>query len=224
VRGTEGLDAIAAYGPAAIVAAIVVVRAVLVARARAPVADDATVAPPPLVARAAGLAVVAVALVGLAGNAVWSSRHLDVLAPVKRGAPAPAFTLARVDGQPGSVALAGLRGQVVVLDFWATYCAPCRIMMPTLDALHGAWGDKGVSFVGIDSENIPPESLRSFLGGHPIPYPVVADDGEVSASYHVESIPSLFVIGKDGSIRDSFVGVTAKSTVERAVTRALAER
>ena len=93
-------------------------------------------------------------------------------------------------------------------------------MMPTLDELHAEWSGKGVAFVGIDSEILSPEALRSFLGLHPIPYPVVADDGPVGASYHVESIPDLFVVGKDGTIRDSFVGITSKATLERALARA----
>jgi len=230
VKGTDSLDALTAQVPAALVALVVLGRAVLVARSRASddrarAAGDAASGSPPgprAASLVAGLVVAAVAVVGLVGNAVWSSRNFAALQSVTHGEPAPGFSLARADGQAGSISLSSLRGQVVVLDFWATYCAPCRIMMPTLDELHGQWGAKGVAFVGIDSENISAESLQSFLGGHPIPYPVVSDDGEASASYHVESIPSLFVIGKDGTIRDSFVGVTAKSTLERALARAAA--
>jgi thiol-disulfide isomerase/thioredoxin len=197
------------------------VRAVVVARARRGAEPAPDVARPVRSAVFAGLAVVGVASVALAGNAVWSSRHLDALMPVRRGALAPDFAVPRVDGRPGTIALASMKGQAVVLDFWATYCPPCRQMMPVLDELHGEWAAKGVSFVGVDSEDIPPEMLRDFLVEHQIPYPIVADDGALGASYKVRALPTLVVIGKDGTIRDTFVGFTMKSTLTRALERAV---
>jgi thiol-disulfide isomerase/thioredoxin len=184
-------------------------------------------APPDLLAAvrrsdvAAGLVLVGACAVALAGNAVWSSRHLSELLPVRKGTPAADFALARVDGSPGTVSLASLRGQVVVLDFWATYCPPCRQMMPVLDALHHEWSPRGVSFVGVDSEDIDPAMLREFLAQHPIPYPVVADDGATGSSFKVRALPTLVVIGRDGSVRDSFVGYTMKGTLARAIERAM---
>jgi thiol-disulfide isomerase/thioredoxin len=197
-------------------------RAVLVARGRPGAAPGPDVARPARAAVFAGLAVVGVSAIGLAGNAVWSARHLSALLPVRSGTPAPDFALARVDGQKGTVALASLRGRAVVLDFWATYCPPCRQMMPVLDALHHEWEGKGVSFVGVDSEDLAPDMLLEFLAQHPIPYPIVADDGSLGANYKVRALPTLVVIGRDGTIRDSFVGYTMKSTIERALERALA--
>jgi thiol-disulfide isomerase/thioredoxin len=151
---------------------------------------------------------------------VWSARHARELLPVRSGASAPDFALPRVDGQKGTVALSALRGQVVVLDFWATYCPPCRLMMPVLDGLHCAWSGKGVAFVGIDGEDIDVPSLQEFLAKNPIPYPIVQDDGALGAAYKVRALPTLFIVGRDGAIRDSFVGYTAKSTLERALERA----
>jgi thiol-disulfide isomerase/thioredoxin len=205
---------------AAAVALPALVRAVLVARRRTGAFPAPVIVRPGRAATLAGVAVAAVAAVGLAGNAVWSARHLTDLLPVRSGQRAPDFTLARVDGQPGAVSLASLRGRVVVLDFWATYCPPCRLMMPVLDGLHREWSDKGVSFVGVDSEDIPVDALHEFLATNPIPYPIVADDGAMGASFKVRALPTLFIIGKDGAIRDSFVGFTAKGTIERALERA----
>jgi cytochrome c-type biogenesis protein len=112
-----------------------------------------------------------------------------------------------------------------VLDFWATYCPPCRLMMPILDDLHGEWSAKGVSFVGVDSDgDLSPEMLREFLAQHPIPYPVVSDDGSLGSTYKVRALPTLFIVGKDGSIRDSFVGFTSKGTLARALERAASAR
>ena len=197
------------------------VRAVLVARRRTGAFPAPVLEQPRRPAAVAGLVVAAIASLGLAGNAVWSARHVRDLLPVRSGQPAPTFTLPRVDGQPGSVALASLRGQVVVLDFGATYCPPCRLMMPILDDLHGQWSGKGVSFVGVDSDgDLSPEALQEFLAQHPIPYPNVSDDGALGARYKVRALPTLFIVGKDGAIRDTFVGFTSKGTLTRALERA----
>jgi thiol-disulfide isomerase/thioredoxin len=223
VTGGRAWPPLVARLVAVAVALPALVRAVMVARGRAFPAP--ALERPRRSAFAAGLAVVAVAAVALAGNAVWSARHLRDLLPVRSGAAAPPFALPRVDGQKGTVSLAALRGQVVVLDFWATYCPPCRLMMPVLDDLHREWSGKGVSFVGVDSDgDLSPEMLLEFLAQHPIPYPNVADDGALGASYKVRALPTLIVIGKDGAIRESFVGFTSKSTLTRALERATAAR
>ena len=234
------LPALASEIPAAAAALVVLVRAVLVARARqaTPAADGAApasaaapastaspastvspcVAPPRRSALAAGLVVAALAAVGLAGNAVWASRNLPELLPIRHGQVAPAFTLERSDGTPGHVALDDLRGQVVVLDFWATWCPPCLAMMPTLDELHAEWSGRGVTFVGVNSDGgIEPEALRTFLRQHEVPYAVGIDEGEINRLYKVRALPTLFVIGKDGTIRASFVGLTRKATLVRAL-------
>jgi thiol-disulfide isomerase/thioredoxin len=225
VTGAHTLPRLVPQLVAGAVALPAFVRAVIVARRRTGSFPAPVIVQPGRPATVAGLALVAVASVGLAGNAVWSARHLGALMPVRSGQPAPAFTLPRVDGQKGSVALASLRGQVVVLDFWATYCPPCRLMMPILDDLHRDWTLRGVSFVGVDSDgDLSPEMLLEFLAQHPIPYPNVADDGALGSLYKVRALPTLFVIGKDGSIRDSFVGFTSKGTLTRALERAVAAR
>jgi thiol-disulfide isomerase/thioredoxin len=207
-------------GIAVAAALLVFVRAVRVARARgsfpAPVIE-----PPRRRALAAGLALATVASVGLVGNVAWSSRNLPELLPIRHGQVAPAFTLARADGTPGQIVLSELRGRVVVLDFWATWCPPCLAMMPTLDDLHTEWSGRGVAFVGVNSDGgIEPEALRTFLSQHAVPYPVGIDEGEINGLYKVRSLPTMFVIGKDGTIRDSFIGLTRKATLTRALEEA----
>jgi thiol-disulfide isomerase/thioredoxin len=142
---------------------------------------------------------------------------------VRTGEPAPAFTLARADGIPGAISLEALRGQVVVLDFWATWCPPCLAMLPKLHELHATWKDRGVSFVGINSdENIAPQTLQAFLQARGVPYPVVAEDADVGARYKVRSLPHMVVIGKDGAIRKTFIGMTTKASLESAIEDAVA--
>jgi thiol-disulfide isomerase/thioredoxin len=228
VDAVAGWNTLPRFVPGLVAGAValpVLARAVLVARRRTGTFPAPVIVQPHRPAFLAGLAVGAVASIGLAGNAVWSARHLRDLLPVRSGQPAPAFALPRVDGQPGSVALASLRGQVVVLDFWATYCPPCRLMMPILDDLHREWSGKSVAFVGVDSDgDLSTEMLQEFLARHPIPYPNVSDDGALGASYKVRAFPTLFIIGKDGAIRDTFVGFTSKGTLTRALERAVGAR
>ncbi len=239
---TNGL-AIAAMG-------VLVWRAVRVARAR-PVASAATAqeaapqqpapepatatttaaapaqAPPPAAAasgaRAVAAAVVGLTLVIAAVQTVWSARHIGDLRPMTSGQIAPDFSLPRIDGTPGAVTMASLRGQVVVLDFWATWCPPCVAMIPVLDEAHRNWAPRGVSFVGINSDGggATLDDIKAFMAAHPSGYPAVIDGGEVGARYRLQALPNLFVVGRDGRIRASFIGYTRKETLERALREAL---
>jgi thiol-disulfide isomerase/thioredoxin len=224
VLGGASLGPIASQVPAAVVAFVVLVQAVLVARARTGGFPAPDVVQPRRNALAAGLGVVAIAVVGLAGNAVFAAKNFSSLLPVRSGSSAPGFELPRADGAPGSVSLAALRGKVVVLDFWASWCPPCMAMMPTLHELDGQWRDKGVAFVGVNSEGerVTTEWMQEFVQQHGVTYPVVIDEGEVGARYKVRSLPQLVVIGKDGAVRKTFVGFTTKASLESAIADAVA--
>jgi thiol-disulfide isomerase/thioredoxin len=223
LTGGGGLGDLGSIAPAAIIAFVVLAQAVRVARARAASEAAPAIAQPRRPALAAGLGVLAVAVVGLAGNASYAAKNFQSLLPVKSGQPAPAFTLARVDGTPGSISLDALRGRVVVLDFWATWCPPCLAMLPSMHELDAEWKDRGVAFVGINSDgDIAPETLQAFLRQHDVPYPIVSEDGEVGARYKVRALPQITVIGKDGSVRKTFVGFTTKASLESTLAAAVA--
>lgn len=168
-----------------------------------------------------GIGLLALPALGLAVNAIWSAQHFDRLRPLGRADQAPDFALARIDGQPGQVRLSDLRGRVVLLDFWATWCPPCLAMMPTLHELYRDWHPRGAEFVGIDADGSAstPDDVRAFLARHPFPYPIVADDS-AGGAYGVSSIPHIVVIGRDGRIARVFVGGVSRDQLDSALSSA----
>jgi thiol-disulfide isomerase/thioredoxin len=185
-------------------------------------AGDATLPAPSARSRIAGLSLLAVPALSLVLGTVWSARHYDLLRPLGRSDLAQDFTLVRADGQPGSVKLADLRGRVVLLDFWATWCPPCLAMLPVLHELYQEWQPRGAEFIAIDSDGpmISRDELGAFLAHRPFPYPVVIDDKEVGGLYGVFSIPHLVVIGRDGRIARVFVGGVSRSQLDMALQAA----
>jgi thiol-disulfide isomerase/thioredoxin len=181
--------------------------------------DESTDSPVPSRSRIAGLSLLVVPALAFVLGTVWSARHYELLRPLGRSDPAPDFTLARVDGEPGNVKLADLRGRVVLLDFWATWCPPCLAMLPMLHELYREWQPRGAEFIGIDSDGpmTSRDGLRAFLASRPFPYPVVSDDKEVGGRYGVFSIPHIVVIGRDGRIARVFVGGVSRSQLDKAL-------
>jgi thiol-disulfide isomerase/thioredoxin len=235
IAGARVLSGAIVTGAAAAASLGAFVQAVRIARGRQPSPLDAELRPdepsmgdagrPDSRAWVVGVGVFAVAAIAFVGNAIWIDRHVEMLEPIRRGQPAPEFALPRIDGTPGTLALGPLRGQVVVLDFWATWCPPCIAMLPEMDALHRAWSDRGVAFLGINSDGggSTRADIDRFLAEHPMRYPVGLDEGDVGGLYKVEALPTLVVIGRDGSVRKSFVGFTSRSTLDRELEEAVRE-
>jgi peroxiredoxin len=120
------------------------------------------------------------------------------------GSAAPPFDGALPIGR-APTSLAALRGQVVLLDFWATWCGPCRRVAPQLSALQARFGAQGLRVVGVTTD--PIERAATFMELAGTKYPSLADPGGlVSRAYHVSSLPTLFVIDRRGVVRDVFVG------------------
>jgi thiol-disulfide isomerase/thioredoxin len=169
-----------------------------------------------------GLVVLALPALGLVINSAWSARHYDLLRPLGRSDQAPDFALGRIDGKGGQVRLSDLRGQVVLIDFWATWCPPCLAMMPTLHELYRDWHPRGAEFVGVDSDGpmATREELQAFLAQNPFPYPVVLDDRNVGGVYGVSSIPHVVIVGRDGKVVRVFVGGVGREQLDSALTAA----
>jgi len=113
--------------------------------------------------------------------------------------PAPDFTLPARDG--GEVRLSELKGQVVMINFWATWCGPCRQEMPLLQQIHAKYEPLGFTMLGV---NVEPDSAaaQNWLKDMPVSFPIVFDrKSEVSSSFGVEAMPSSVLIDREGRVR-----------------------
>ncbi len=121
------------------------------------------------------------------------------------GAPAPGFALKNFDGT--TLMLKDLVGKVVILNFWASWCPPCRTEMPLLERMWTAYKERDVVIVGINSGQDTWNDARAFLRTHKVTYPNVRDEtGRVAATYGVVAMPTTFFIGRDGRVQERFVG------------------
>lgn len=134
----------------------------------------------------------------LLGVLLWRLTHR--VPPPKPGAFAPAFSLHRLDGN-GAVSLRSLRGKTVVLNFWASWCGPCKREAPALEQLWRQYRGKDVVVLGVDSGDSKSDARR-FLSAHGITYPVVEDPNEaVSAgTYGLPGFPVTFVLDRRGRV------------------------
>lgn len=106
-------------------------------------------------------------------------------------------------GAPSS--LAELRGRVVIVDFWASFCGPCRMLAPRLSALKDRFGAQGLRVVGITTDSA--EKAATFAEEVQMRYPIVVDDqGETAGAYGISSLPTMLLVDKRGVIRDVFIG------------------
>ena len=137
------------------------------------------------------------------------------------GTEAPAFSLPRLDGG-GPESLADLRGRVVLLDFWATFCAPCVAALPRLEAMASREKEAGLTIVGLLVDDKPELAAKLSLKAG-VGYPLLRASAEVWRAYRVNALPSLVLVGRDGRIRGRFGGESAPGAMEAAIAAALAE-
>lgn len=131
---------------------------------------------------------------------------------------APAFTLSDMSGK--SVSLADFRGKVVVLDFWATWCPPCKKEIPDFVELQKQYGPQGVQVVGIALDQ--PDKVRAFAEQNGINYPVLLGNDELTVKYGgIDGIPTTFVIDKKGKIVNRFEGFRPRSVFEAEIKKLL---
>ncbi|GAB4215218.1 MAG: hypothetical protein OHK0013_40590 [Sandaracinaceae bacterium] len=120
-----------------------------------------------------------------------------------------------------AVSLSLLRGRVVVIDFWATWCRPCRSIMPALDALHRRLHDQGLTILGLTRERR--SAIEAHLSRAPVAYTVARDVGDTQLLYGVSALPTLVVLDRRGRVRDVRIGGGDIASLGGLVERLLAE-
>ena len=147
--------------------------------------------------------------------------------PLPAGTPAPSFATRTVGGKP--LTLKSLRGKVVLLDYWATWCGPCQAATPTLEALHRKFSKQGLAVVGMSVDDARSVGVvKPFMKHFGITYTITTGpqaNGKAQYAYHVNGIPSQFLIDKKGIVRWSQSGFSPDEGQELTpmIKRLLAE-
>ena len=135
--------------------------------------------------------------------------------------PAPEFTLETFDGE--SIALSDLRGQVVVINFWASWCGPCEEEAADLEQAWRDYRPLGVTFLGVDYVDTEPEA-RAYLAKWDVTYPNGPDLGtNISRAFRIRGVPETFVLDQQGEVRQLFIGPVDYETLTAVIETLLNE-
>jgi thiol-disulfide isomerase/thioredoxin len=213
----------AAAGIAYAWAGVIVANGVLVARQRLTVRaipPTATVAS----ARKAGLVFCALAIAAIASQTIWVATHIDRIRPMSIGDSAPSFELSTIDATGklnGRWKLSEAAGKPVLIDFWATWCGPCREAMPTIAAVTRQYAGR-IDVVGINIDN--PELAAKFFADNQLPMRLTFDDAHVAGSFGVTSIPHLVLLDQTGHVRAVWRGGADEPHMRQAIDRLLSSQ
>lgn len=166
------------------------------------------------------VAVIAAAMLYVGFHMARRSGPQDPPSILGKSTPAPDFTLDTLDGK--SVRLSDLRGKAVLLNFWATWCGPCKIETPWLVEMQNQYGNQGLQVVGIAMDDSGKDEIEKFAKDMGVNYPVLLGKEAVGDAYGgVPALPESFFIGRDGKIVDRIIGLKGRGDIEDSVKKAL---
>jgi peroxiredoxin len=172
----------------------------------------------------AALLIAIVAMIA-AGKYITRVRHNKSVTLVGdvRGIPAPDFELASLDGR--KVKLSDYRGKAVLLNFWATWCSPCKVEMPWFVDLQKKYGNDGLVVLGVAMDDSDNSKIAQFASEMGVNYPVLLGTDKVSEQYgNVQFLPTTFYIDREGRIIGKGTGLLGRGEIEENIQKALASR
>jgi cytochrome c biogenesis protein CcmG/thiol:disulfide interchange protein DsbE len=165
----------------------------------------------------AGVAAVVAIIVAL--MAAGLGRDPSVIASPLVGRMAPNFTLSQLDGPP--MTLSRLRGQVVVINFWASWCAECKVEQAALDQTWQQFQDSGVVVVGVNFED-ETAAARGYVRTADVTYPVVEDaDSSTALAYGLRGVPETFIVNRSGRVVNRIIGPVEAAALTSAINSTL---
>ena len=123
------------------------------------------------------------------------------------------FTFKDINGK--NVALSAYKGKVVLLDFWATYCLPCKDEIPFLNELYKTYRDKGLEVIGVSIEGVGEEVIRPFAEMMRISYSIFLGGDDIIEAYDIQYIPLTYILGKDGRVRMKEIGFKKEVSIPK---------
>ena len=174
----------------------------------------------PIVTFVVAMVVMVMVLFGIE-RAGRSAGHLGAPRADVEDKVAPDFALQSINGK--TVRLSDFRGKAVLLNFWATYCAPCRIEMPWFVELQDRYAAEGLQVVGVAMDDASPDDIEKFASELGVNYPILVGEETVGNAYGgVQFLPSTFYIGRDGKVVGKVFGLKTKNEIEENIKKTLA--
>ncbi len=166
------------------------------------------------------LVVAAVVIAGMLYFGFHTARRSGSAPGNARPTAAPDFTLESLDGK--SMRLSDLRGKAVLLNFWATWCSPCKIEMPWFIELQNQYGPQGLQVIGVAMDESGKDDIAKFAKDMGVNYPVLLGKEAVGEAYGgVPALPETFFISRDGRIVDRIIGLRGRAEIEDSIKKAL---
>ena len=157
----------------------------------------------------------------MAGCSSWSTQVNAAEKAVQDRKPAPDFML--TDAKGASIKLSDYKGRVVLLNFWATWCGPCKIEIPWFVEFQNKYKDRGLAVLGVSMDEDGWQTVRPFMAAHNMNYRVAIGTDQVARSYGgIAAFPTTFIIDQEGKIADVHMGLVSKTNYASEILHLLA--